>query len=392
MAALIGAPPAQSQLVGAGNGMAFELKNPQPTTQLPSDLSARVTVLPFRNAPSAKALAGQSASATTIQTWSAVVGATQDGGSYPFTLVGKDLLTPAVGTTQVNTNVIPVAITFTDTGDVFDPSVKNVACGETQSALSGTLKGPIFKKYTYAPGGTNVGKTQYVDALQREEFWSFTSPGSMNANYHVLLRGKTVKGVQVTATGFPVQYSQTCQALGFIDINVWDSFLQNTLFPALAAHGVSPTTFPLFVLKDVVLYDGAPNNCCILGYHSAFNNFSFGGAAQTYGIADYDSTGLFGALAQDNTILSHEVGEWANDPYVNNPTPPWGHLGQVSSCQGNLEVGDPLTGTTFPVTMGRTTYHLQELAFFGWFFGWDGGVNGWYSTQGTFTSPASPCS
>src|SRR5215470_9551671 len=51
MAALIGARPAQSQLVGAGNGLAFELKNPQPTTQLPSDLSARVTVLPFRNAP-----------------------------------------------------------------------------------------------------------------------------------------------------------------------------------------------------------------------------------------------------------------------------------------------------------------------------------------------------
>jgi hypothetical protein len=33
------------------------------------------------------------------------------------------------------------------------------------------------------------------------------------------------------------------------------------------------------------------------------------------------------------------------------------------------------------VTISGTTYHLQELAFFGWFFGWDGGVNGWYSTQ-----------
>jgi hypothetical protein len=388
MAALVGAPPAQAQLMGPGTGLEFELKNPQSTTHLPSELSARVTILPFRNAPSAKALAAQSASATTIQTWSAAVNATQDGGTYPFTLVGKDVHTPA-STTRVTTNVIPVAITFTDTGDVFDPSVTNAACGETQSALAGTLKGPIFKNAAYAPGGTKVGKTQYIDALQREEFWSFTSPGSINPHYHVLLRAKAVPEVHISATGFPVQYSQTCQALGLIDINVWDSYLQNTLLPALAASGVSPTTFPLFILKNVAFYD--PQNCCYLGYHSAFNNLSFGGAAQTYGIADYDSTGLFGSFAQDNTILSHEVGEWANDPYVNNPTPAWGHLGQVATCQSNLEVGDPLSGTTFPVTIGRGTYHLQELAFFGWFFGYDGGVNGWYSTQGTFASPAGLC-
>jgi len=117
-----------------------------------------------------------------------------------------------------------------------------------------------------------------------------------------------------------------------------------------------------------------------------------GGAAQTYAVADYDSTGLFGSAALDNVAASHEVGEWANDPYVNNATSSWGHLGQVSGCQSNLEVGDPLAGTTFPVTIGRTTYHLQELAFFGWFFGYSGGVNGWYSTQGTFTSPSTLCS
>jgi hypothetical protein len=388
MAVLLGVPAAQSQLVGPGDGL--ELNNPNPTTEVPTHMDARVTVLPFRSAPSAKALAGQSASATTIQTWQALVAASQDGGLYPFTLVGKDVRTPATNT-HIKTRVIPVSLTFTDTGDVFDPSVKNVACGETQSALSGTLHGPVFKKHAYAPGGTKIGSTQYIDALQREEFWTFIQPGSINPHYHVLLDGKTVKGVQLSAFGFPVMNSQSCSALGLIDINVWDAYLQNSLFPALAASGVSPTTFPIFLLKNVVFYDGSPSNCCILGYHSAFNNFSFGGAAQTYGNADYDSTGLFGSAAQDSTVLSHEVAEWANDPYVNNPTPPWGHIGQVSGCQNNLEVGDPLTGTTFPVTMGRTTYHLQELAFFGWFFGFNGGVNGWYSTQGTFTSPSNLC-
>lgn len=58
-----------------------------------------------------------------------------------------------------------------------------------------------------------------------------------------------------------------------------------------------------------------------------------------------------------------------DDPLTTNATPAWGHVGQVSSCQTNLEVGDPLSGTLLPsVTMNNFTYHSQELAFFSWFF------------------------
>jgi len=70
--------------------------------------------------------------------------------------------------------------------------------------------------------------------------------------------------------------------------------------------------------------------------------------------------------------MSHEVAEWANDPFVNNPTPAWGGIGQVGNnpCQGNFEVGDALTGTqTTPVAgINGFTYHLQELVFFSWFY------------------------
>ena len=34
-----------------------------------------------------------------------------------------------------------------------------------------------------------------------------------------------------------------------------------------------------------------------------------------------------------------------------NPTPKWGHIGQVSGCQSNLEVGDPLSGTNAPAVL-----------------------------------------
>ena len=82
--------------------------------------------------------------------------------------------------------------------------------------------------------------------------------------------------------------------------------------------------------------------------------------------------------------MTHEVAEWMDDPFVNNPTNPWGHIGQVSGCQNNLENGDPLTGTTINKTLGTFTYHVQELAFFSWFYHQTPslGVGGKYSNKG----------
>jgi hypothetical protein len=37
------------------------------------------------------------------------------------------------------------------------------------------------------------------------------------------------------------------------------------------------------------------------------------------------------------------------------------------------------------------TYHLQELAFFSWFFGAPSiGIHGWFSNNGTFLTDAGP--
>ena len=152
---------------------------------------------------------------------------------------------------------------------------------------------------------------------------------------------------------------------------------------------MSPATLPIFLVKNVVFTSGG---CCILGYHSAFNNPSFSNNPQVYGIADWDTTGDFGSAAANDAVPSHEIAEAANDPFVNNATPSWGHIGQVTGCQGNLEVGDPLTGTAFTDTIGGVAYTLQELAYFGWFFDQPFGVNSWYSTKGTFTSGATLCS
>ena len=81
-----------------------------------------------------------------------------------------------------------------------------------------------------------------------------------------------------------------------------------------------------------------------------------------------------------------------NDPLGSNPTPAWGHTGQVRGCQNNLEIGDPLTGTLFPsVTLSGFIYNPQELAFFWWFYGGPSHAAGNdFSDDGTFSKDAGP--
>ena len=65
-----------------------------------------------------------------------------------------------------------------------------------------------------------------------------------------------------------------------------------------------------------------------------------------------------GAFAQDVSALSHEVGEWVDDPLVNNN-------GNPTPCNGSLEVGDALENNAnfgaFPYTLNGFTYNLQDL-------------------------------
>ena len=174
-----------------------------------------------------------------------------------------------------------------------------------------------------------------------------------------------------------------------MSINWLDNYLQTKVLPSLAAQGVAVKTFPLFLLGNVVEYDSTPSNCCILGFHNAYQTAS---GIQTYAVAMYDNTGAFSG-SKDVSVLSHEVGEWLADPLTNNPTRPWGHVGQVSGCQNTLEVGDPLSGKLVAVTTSSHAFHVQELAFTSWFYhqATSTGINGWYSNYGTFRAPAASC-
>jgi len=182
-----------------------------------------------------------------------------------------------------------------------------------------------------------------------------------------------------------------CSPEGIVDINFLDALVVSEL---TQLKGINSSTFPMFMIYNTGMSFGDPtniNNCCAGGYHgiNPVGPLTF----QTYSPFDFDVSGFFVPSANDTAIASHEVAEWVNDPYVINGTPAWGHVGQVAGCQNNLEVGDPLTGTEAPriVMPNGFTYHLQELAFFSWFFGNPSlGIHGWDSNNGTFLTDAGP--
>jgi hypothetical protein len=228
-------------------------------------------------------------------------------------------------------------------------------------------------------------------------------------DYHVLLDPVTtlrgveinvpaVEGIAIKDPAFlalaPFGIPTFCAPVGLVDFLWLDSYLKDRVLPALAEEGVNPTTLPIFMIYKT--WETEPTNqifsCCIGGYHS-FAGFPT--PTQTYSVSNFDTTGMFGPSATDTAITSHEVVEWANDPFGIDLVPPWGGTAQIPGCQNNLEVGDPLTGTSIsPVTMPNGfSYQLQELAFFSWFFGGKSiAVNGWYSNNGTFTTDAgAPC-
>src|SRR5262249_53318874 len=185
-----------------------------------------------------------------------------------------------------------------------------------------------------------IGNAQVTDAFQRAEFWKYAQPTGINPTYHVNLSWTTASPITVNVPNTAMATAPIgCGngLLGAAEINWLDSRLQSTVIPAL---GIGPSTVPIFLLHNFVEYVSTTNNCCVLGYHNAYN---VSAGVQTYGLGMYDNSGAFGGSA-DISVLTHEVAEWQDDPYGNNTTPAWGHIGQVSGCQTNLEVGDPLSG------------------------------------------------
>jgi hypothetical protein len=286
----------------------------------------------------------------------------QWNGSYTD-LTGKTITYTQIGTNPTNTNtsttipvmIIPVKFVYSKKNGnmTFDPKNKVLSNGKT--VINNIIASPLFQSgVDFTQGGTDLGTTQYIDAFQRGNFWS-TVGGE--PDYHVLLGTPKVlpeKTVTVSNPGLGGVFNNPFGSgvIGTYPINDLDAEIQVWM---KEQKKINPGVLPIFITYDIFLTSGG---CCIGGYHNADGPQPGG---QTYSMATYvDSPGSF---AQDVSALSHELGEWMDDPFVDN----------LVNCQDNgiMEVGDPLEGGpnygAYPYTLGGVTYNLQSLVFIGYF-------------------------
>jgi hypothetical protein len=308
-------------------------------------------------------------------------------GDYKVVLVGGDPKNPKPVT--INAVLIPLIIPVTKSDGKtvvkFDPTAPD-SCDNGAVPVFRFIFSPLVLPAYLTFNGVSVGTTQYIDGFMKAEFWKETGGSSSYSNF--------INWNLVSPVSFPLVdpshgtvSDPGCSKGGekaVISESLFESTMTGSIIPSLQAAGViSPTKFAFFLVKHVTT---AKTSGGIIGgkhYHT-------GSPVQTWARAPYNAV-------SDVELASHEIGEWMNDPLGNNPTPAWGYIGEDNRCASTFEVGDPLNFQTVLLksVLSPYNYHVQELAFFSWFFDAEFatslGAGGKFSSNGTFTGPSKPC-
>jgi hypothetical protein len=370
----------------------------------------------------------------TIAHWFGTARDPGNGITYGFNMVGAD---PALEqSTTITVDVVPVNIVIA--GQTFSGS----------DVVQPTLASPVFTSNDYATtprstkstdGKTNDGFTdggalssgnsgvQLEDATMRSQF------SKQGTGYHVVLRPVVHDPVTIVVPAGKGTLLQTPRGVVAADVSVnwWASRIQN-MDNTLSYN--DPTHLPLYLTNNMMLYSGSdPGNCCIIGFHGAGEVVGHGSgsghgngnqAVQTFSWASYVTPGFFNPVSdwalQDIHALSHEISEWADDPFVNNTVEPWlTPTAPQYGCTGVLETGDPVVGIGFAkgsnaFEQGTTPngtqvadgyYHPEDEVFMPWFMrlspspsqAVQSGTGGRYTLMGSlnpyagFRQPATGC-
>ena len=269
--------------------------------------------------------------------------------------------------------------------------------------LAATLASPQFANNSYSTtsAATNVNFArgaggslstlgqglQLQDVTMRSQF-------NTGGNYHLILHPNVLPAVTINVPSNQGTLLQSGRGVVFADINIswWASQIQNLETTA------DPTHLPLYLTDNVLLHIGKDIfNCCVIGFHGTraagsgggSNNSNGNAKVQTFAWASYMSPGIYarpdGGLywaLQDIHAISHEIAEWADDPFVNNLVEPWlTPTAPQYGCTNILETGDPVVGIGF--AMGSNTfrqgtnpngtqsadgyYHPEDEALLPWF-------------------------
>jgi hypothetical protein len=302
--------------------------------------------------------------ATGLPTWT---GSFRSAGArYGYTMIGSD---PSAGsaTTRVRVRLLPVRLTF-DGGITLDGT----------DVVQDIERSPIFKIAEY-----RSGLTQYGDAMQRAAFWNdveTTSP-----RYHVLLSQPQV--LPTLSLQVPPGSGSAFDTPNGPAGTVTTPYLLS-LAPRLAGY-YDPSSLVIIVVKDVA-------GDAFLGFHLAFTPPGRTVPMTLIWTGYFTPDVLVGPSRSDAYVLSHEVAEWINDPYLTNVVPAWRDPASGVCFNDLLEVGDPvefLANPSFTVRTSARTYHVTDVAGISW-FAHDvpsRELGGAYSYQGNLTTFSTLC-
>ena len=329
---------------------------------------------------------------------------------YTYSMVGHS---PMVGgTTGINNQLIPLITNLRFQGAIifsFDPTAVNDPQGSDIDLIT---QSPIYDASTTYPGngGSLPPDTgQIVDTNQRAEFAKVRA-----TDWHTPLNAPMFSGIiwiqdlELEKGDWTFVVDQDNNPL-FPVVNI-NTIVDNFEF-ILRAESPANRTVPILVTDFVSAFDPVSGNCCALGFHTAQMGISNPAGVLVWTWATFlpQSNDPFAPDSADVTVLSHELTELYNDPFVNTNVALWVD-GSVSFAQGNLETGDVIEGmgardAIFSVPLntvgGPYTYHLQNEALLAWFTrtpsapvnGPGPGVYSWPNTN-TLNhghNPAGPC-
>jgi hypothetical protein len=260
--------------------------------------------------------------------------------------------------------------------------------GSTPYATAGAANKPRGAGGVLSQGDAG-NQLQLQDATMRAQFNQTGASG-----YHLILHPNTLPAVTINVPSNQGTLLQSGRGVVFADINIswWSAQIQNLETTA------DPTHLPIYLTNNVLLHIGSNIfNCCVIGYHGTraagsgggSNNSNGNAVVQTFAWASWVQPGIFARpnggtdwALQDIHALSHEIAEWADDPFVNNTVEPWlTPTAPQYGCTGILETGDPVVAIGF--AMGTNTfeqgpnpngtqsadgyYHPEDEVFLPWF-------------------------
>ncbi len=260
-------------------------------------------------------------------------------------------------TTRLKTAILPVRFVF----DGYKDANGNRLALSPSGILTKIKNSPNWASAPYS-----TGFTQFGDAVQRAEFHK-----TMGPNWHTLLAPPRMlpTATIVVPAGEGTVY-KTASGIVYAEVST-DQF-EIGISSVIEKADLRPDEFALAVSRNVALYMRTPGNCCILGFHTAFQSdgTSTNQVIQTFSWASWLDKGIFkNTDIADVMAISHEIVEWMDDPLVDNSVPAWIYP-DGSGCQDNLETGDPvevLDNISIPVSVNGFTYHPQTQALLQWF-------------------------